>query len=301
MKKKSVLIIAVLIVIIGGSAVLYNTLKDQVELPDPLAQQPLSTQEQSPQEKIKAADFTVQDAAGNKVNLSDLFGKPIVLNFWASWCPPCKSEMPDFDEVYKERGSEIQFVMLNAVDGAHETKESGQSYIAEQGFTFPVYFDTEQDAVRQYGIRAYPTTVFIDSNGFVVTSIEGSIDQATLRKGIDMTMGSESSGAGEYRTISQKDAKAIMDDSAPYTLLDVRSADEFKEKHIEGAVLIPDNEIPQLAGAKLPEKDALILVYCRSGYRSALAAKALIGLGYTNVLDFGGIESWPYETVSGSK
>jgi len=100
-----------------------------------------------------------------------------------------------------------------------------------------------------------------------------------------------------YRKISAEQAKAIMEEGKPYVLLDVRTEKEFKEKRIAGAVLIPDSEIGKRAAAMLPDKDILILVYCRSGNRSANAARRLINMGYTNVFDLGGIGGWPYGTV----
>ena len=100
-----------------------------------------------------------------------------------------------------------------------------------------------------------------------------------------------------YRKISAMQAYQMMQDSNEYVLLDVRSLEEFKEKHISGATLIPDVEIGSRAAKELPDKNALILVYCRSGGRSAKAANELVGMGYANVYDFGGIVDWPYETV----
>lgn len=101
----------------------------------------------------------------------------------------------------------------------------------------------------------------------------------------------------EYRKISSDEAKKMME--GKHILLDVRTDAEFVEKRIEGAILIPDYELKDRAEKELTDKNALILVYCRSGRRSAVAAKELIGLGYTNVHDFGGIIDWPYDTVSG--
>jgi len=191
--KKTILIALVLVLVIGGSAMLYNYLTDMAEAPNRLGIQEQSTAtpdgqspESTEEKRMAAPDFTVQDAEGNSVKLSDLFGKPIVLNFWATWCPPCRSEMPDFNAVFEELGEDIHFVMLDAVDGIRETREIGEAYVAEQGFTFPVYYDMEQEAVIQYGIRAFPTTIFIDSEGYVAAGAEGAIDQETLRKGIDM-------------------------------------------------------------------------------------------------------------------
>jgi len=101
------------------------------------------------------------------------------------------------------------------------------------------------------------------------------------------------------RNISAREAKAVMDKGEPYTLVDVRSGDEFSDGHIKGAILIPVDEIGSRAETKLPDKNAVILVYCASGARSSRASKILAGMGYTNVNNFGGIMGWPYGTVSG--
>ena len=108
----------------------------------------------------------------------------------------------------------------------------------------------------------------------------------------------ESDAAAVYHKITAEEAKAMMDSGKPYILLDVRTVEEYAAKRIDGAILIPDYEIDS-AAAELPDRSALILVYCRSGRRSANAANALVGMGYTNVYDFGGINDWPYDTVSG--
>ncbi len=102
-----------------------------------------------------------------------------------------------------------------------------------------------------------------------------------------------------YQTIPTDQARQIMDTAEDYILLDVRTQEEFNAQHIPGAVLLPYDEVLANAEAELPEKDALILVYCRSGRRSALAAQDLVSLGYTRVYDFGGIIDWPYETERG--
>ncbi len=100
-----------------------------------------------------------------------------------------------------------------------------------------------------------------------------------------------------YQKITAAEAKEIMDATTEYTILDVRTEEEYAAGHIEHAVLLPDYEITAKAEEVLPDKEAVILVYCRSGRRSANAAKALVDLGYQHVLDFGGIIDWPYETV----
>lgn len=99
-----------------------------------------------------------------------------------------------------------------------------------------------------------------------------------------------------YMNITAKEAKEIMDSEENYIILDVRTQEEYDEKHIPGAVLIPDYEVADNAEKILTDKDQLILVYCRSGRRSKLASEELVKLGYTNIREFGGIIDWPYET-----
>lgn len=103
------------------------------------------------------------------------------------------------------------------------------------------------------------------------------------------------SGLG-YERITPEEAKKLMDTEENYVILDVRTQEEFDEGHIPGAILIPDFEIREKAGQLLPDKNQLILVYCRTGRRSQNAAAELAALGYTNVKEFGGITIWPYET-----
>ena len=98
-----------------------------------------------------------------------------------------------------------------------------------------------------------------------------------------------------YVNITAEEAKQIMDSEEGYIILDVRTQEEYDQGHIPGAILIPDMEIEARAEEELNDKDQLILVYCRSGRRSKLAAEALVELGYANIKEFGGIIDWPYE------
>jgi len=102
-----------------------------------------------------------------------------------------------------------------------------------------------------------------------------------------------------YRKITAEQARTMMEEGVPFILLDVRTGEEFSNERIEGAILIPDFEIGDRVEAELPDKDALILVYCRSGRRSANAVQAMAAMGYTNAYDFGGILDWPFDTVGG--
>ena len=100
-----------------------------------------------------------------------------------------------------------------------------------------------------------------------------------------------------FLNITAEEARKLMDSEKDRIILDVRSREEYDQGHIPGAILIPDTEIAARAADLLPDKDQLILVYCRSGRRSKLAAQSLADLGYTNIREFGGILDWPYEVV----
>ena len=99
-----------------------------------------------------------------------------------------------------------------------------------------------------------------------------------------------------YMNINAEEAKKIMDTESGYIILDVRTQEEYDEAHIPGAIVIPNTEIEARAESELTDKDQMILVYCRSGRRSKLAAEILVELGYTKIYEFGGIIDWPYET-----
>ena len=107
----------------------------------------------------------------------------------------------------------------------------------------------------------------------------------------------ENGKASTYEQITAEQAKTIMDTEKDYVIIDARTEEEFAEGHIENAILIPEYEIADRAEKELPDKEQLILVYCRSGRRSKIASEELVKLGYTNVKEFGGIIDWPYEIV----
>ena len=208
MNKKIGWIIGVIafVALLGGASVLYNKYSAEVEKESLLTEnseqavieeevseetsaENENSEEAESQELVMAPDFTVYDADGNAVSLSDFIGKPTVVNFWASWCGPCQMEMPDFDEMYQELGEEVNFFMVNMTDGSRETVEAAKKFIEDSGYSFPIYFDTDLDAAMTYGVNSLPSTYFIDAEGHAIARGQGAIDAETLKYGIDMISG----------------------------------------------------------------------------------------------------------------
>ncbi len=135
-------------------------------------------------EDYPARDFLLTSWEGEKVTLKDFAGKPVVLNFWASWCPPCQSEMPYFQEAFLEHGEEVSFIMADLVDGGRETESAARRFIAEKGYTFPVYFDPATRAASDYGVMSIPTTFFIDGQGIVRAFHLGAMSREMLEEEI---------------------------------------------------------------------------------------------------------------------
>ena len=183
-RTKTILGIAGFTALLVGAVLAYNALSRRVEPSvDPPRTQAQGEQQQT-QARETAPDFSVIDEEGNAVRLSDMRGKPVVLNFWASWCPPCRQEMPEFDKLHRELGGEVHFMMVDLVDGGTETVESGARFVRDQGYGFPVYFDTKGQAAEAYGIMSIPATFFIDATGNVISSQIGALSADALTRGI---------------------------------------------------------------------------------------------------------------------
>lgn len=123
-----------------------------------------------------APDITVQQLDGTEIKLSDLRGKPVFLNFWATWCPPCVGEMPHFEALYPKYQNQIQFLAVSQ----DAKKEAADSFIANKGYTFPVAWDAGQKAGQTYGVQAIPTSVLIDAEGKIIDIHVGGMNAGQL-------------------------------------------------------------------------------------------------------------------------
>lgn len=179
MKRKILVIIlcAALVLLLAGGTFLYKRLSADYSAEAEAAAVPLS--------EDAAADFTVLDANGKQVKLSDYFGKPIVVNFWATWCPPCRAELPGFDAAAAEYDGQVQFMMIDLTDGSRETEDIAFTFMEENGYSFPVYFDTELDAAYTYGVYSIPMTLFINADGSIRTSYIGAMQEDVLLDNIN--------------------------------------------------------------------------------------------------------------------
>ena len=174
-KRTAVILIAALAVVLAAAALLYPRLARETapagegdgggELPDP----------------IPAVDFQLEDGEGTLLSFLELLdGRPAVVNFWAANCPPCREEMPHFQAAYEEYGEDIQFLMVNVLEAMGDTKEDAQAYLAQEGYTFPVYYDRELSGVMAYGLRGFPTTFFLNGDKELVLGLSGMMSRELL-------------------------------------------------------------------------------------------------------------------------
>ena len=134
--------------------------------------------------KTKLPDFELYLENGDKISSKDLIGKPLVINVWTSWCGYCDIEMPYFNELYLKEKNNITFVMIN-VTGDRDSKEAAKKYITQRGYSFNIYYDLYLDAISSLDILSYPTTIFVDSDGYIESTIIGMITKETLQNKIN--------------------------------------------------------------------------------------------------------------------
>lgn len=222
---KTILIVLLLVVVIGGAGIGYNYLsknykdkqKDEKTSVETTTEEltednkkentddstvgqsetEAATEESSKEEKTEegsgsdgqtatAPDFKFLNMDGEEVHLSDYFGKPVVLNFWATWCGPCQMEMPYFDTAYKKYSENINFLFIDLTDGSRDTVESAKTFVDEKGFSFPIGFDTEYDGAYTYAVSSIPMTFFIDKDGVIQAYQIGTIDEGVLNEQLEL-------------------------------------------------------------------------------------------------------------------
>ena len=178
MKNKSLILIgALLVAIIIIAGVLYPTLSEK-------ATESLETttaQNNNSADYPKYADIKIYDKNNNEVMLSEFEGKPVILNFWATWCGYCIMEMPDFQKAYEKYKDDIEFLIINTDDGI----KAGEEFIKDKGYTFPTYYDLQYSAAITYGISGIPRTIAIDKDGYIRYNRSGMIDAEMLESIID--------------------------------------------------------------------------------------------------------------------
>lgn len=195
MNKRNVIIFSLVAVLcFVGVYFLYNGLKEEykekevetttvtttiIEEENPATEKTLFY----PQDVIKAEDFVAYDIDGNEVKLSDCYGKPIVLNFWSTWCNHCKIKLPLFEKSYKEN-PDITFIMIN-ITAADDVKLVNE-LLEKNGYTFTVWLDADAEATAKYGVSSIPATYFIDKDGNIVNHTVGEMDEETLEKRLEM-------------------------------------------------------------------------------------------------------------------
>lgn len=180
-KKSAIIIVIALVAVVALGIVAYNVLSSNnagagsgsgaanSELPSAL------------QPKLSHVNSVVEDEMENSYDLVGIAdGKPLVINFWATWCPHCIKEMPAFQAAFEQYGDRVSFAMIDTVDGTRETVEDGSAFVFENGFTFPVYYDVKQNAAIDFGVSVMPATVIFDAEGNVVYSKAGAMDIDTL-------------------------------------------------------------------------------------------------------------------------
>lgn len=166
----------------GSTPVQTEEPQDSAETEEIAENVPEEVPEEEPAEEVPAPDFTIMDLDGSMVSLSDRLedGKPIVLNFWATWCGPCTSELPAFNKAAADYADEITFMMINLTDGQVETVPGVREFLTENGYSLPVYFDKKGSVSGPYGASSIPLTYFITSDGMVAGGHMGAMSEETL-------------------------------------------------------------------------------------------------------------------------
>ena len=181
--------IAILVMLFIAAQNFYNRYQSKAEVENKLKQQSGSSISGNDPKRVAAPDFLLKDLEGKEVRLSDYKGKIVVLNFWASWCPPCREEIPDFIRAHEEqsKGNDAVVLAVNLTNGYNnETPDRAKKFVRDNKMTMKVLLDEKSEAAEKYGIVSIPTTFFIDREGFVHSYSVGTINynkiMSTIKK-----------------------------------------------------------------------------------------------------------------------
>lgn len=180
-----------ILLILSGIVMVVSGITNTVNKTNPTSEQTQGTQGEMDSEIIPAPDFTLIDQYGNRHTLSEYKGKTVFLNFWATWCPPCKAEMPHIEELYNEYGKNEEDVVILGVAmpkmGKEGTKEEIIEFLSQNEYTFPVGFDESEyhDVAYQYYINAFPTTFIINKEGNVEGYVPGAMNKEMMQQIIE--------------------------------------------------------------------------------------------------------------------
>ncbi len=240
-------------------------------------------------EVTEAPDFALPTLDGNTFRLSDHRGKVVLLNFWATWCAPCRAEIPDFIKLQQEIGKDKLLIVGISLD--EEGESVVRPFVEKMGINYPVVIDDGSVAKLYGGVYAIPTTVIVDPAGKIFRRFEGMTNEASLRRLLAPLLGEEAENVQrEPIHVTPKEAYRIIQQGAFF--VDVRNPEELPIQGAPlGAVLAP---LPTLSKDNLPDDPSRPIVFiCRSGRRSAIAAEKALAWGYQKAYTIdGGIIAW---------
>jgi len=184
MKKKMELIIGAVAIVafIVIAIFVYDALANRADMPENIiVEEPSIPDAENP--PLQVPDFAMTDAEGNEVWLSDFFGTPLVVNFWTTWCPACVTELPYFETLYQNYGTDVQVIKVNL----GESQETVERFMQENGYSFPLYFDVS--GAVAFGVQFIPVTFFIGVDGNAAARVQGPVNDSVLEQGLAAILG----------------------------------------------------------------------------------------------------------------
>ncbi len=184
MKKKVWIPLIILVITIIASSILYKKYQDSIDIAS--INQENEVQKSASVSNINhpALNFSFTNEDDKSFMLADFIGKPIVLNFWASWCPPCRNEMPIFQKAYDEY-PEVTFLLINQTASPRESMSKALAFMKDHDLTMPIYFDRIQSAGSIYQLTALPQTYFIDAEGEIIARIAGETTEELFKANLE--------------------------------------------------------------------------------------------------------------------